>query len=65
MPRRPGRFRLRLLGAACLIGTLAACGASSPSPTTVETVPPARSILRPRLRRADDRDPRNQHRSLH
>ena len=41
MPRRPGRLRLRLLGAACLIGTLAACGASSPSPTTAETVPPA------------------------
>lgn len=41
MPRRPGRFRLRLLGSACLIGALAACGASSPSPTTAETVPPA------------------------
>ena len=39
MPLRPGRFRWRLLGAACLMGALAACGASSPSPTTAETVP--------------------------
>ena len=41
MPLRPGRFRWRLLGAACLMGALAACGASPSSPTTAETVPPA------------------------
>ena len=35
-PSVPGSFRWRLLGAACLIPALAACGAS-PSPTTAET----------------------------
>ena len=37
-PSAPGCFRWRLLGAACLIPALAACGAS-PSPTTAETTP--------------------------
>ena len=37
-PAAPGRFRRGLLGAACLIPALAACGAF-PSPTSAETAP--------------------------
>ena len=37
-PAAPGRFRRGLLGAACLIPALAACGVS-PSPTSAETAP--------------------------
>ena len=45
-PSVPGSFRWRLLGAACLIPALAACGAS-PSPTSAETAPAPSAVPSP------------------
>lgn len=45
-PSAPGRFRRGLLGAACLIPALAACGAS-PSPTSAETAPAQSAVPSP------------------